>query len=124
MILVNIIHEGTLDDEKPYGAPFHAMGPVNVVANVTDLPGLATALQLNLGSGVCLHGSSQRVFPVDLNVYNVTAQRRVYDYFAAFTAQPEFNRSGFLWEGYSVAGVKAVPAASTAVPDRDANLLV
>ena len=72
----------------------------------------------------CLHGTSALRFPIGLVDYNITAQRTVYNAFANFSSQPAFNTSFFLFEGYSVKGVKDVPAASTAFPDRGDNLLM
>lgn len=64
-------------------------------------------------------------FPIDLQSYSIKAQRAAFDKFAKVTSEiPQLNRSMFLFEGYSLQGVKAVPANSTASPFRDDNLLV
>lgn len=64
-------------------------------------------------------------FPVDIQEYNPTAQRTAFDYFSKMTHQnPALTYSLFLFEGYSLQGVKAVPTDSTAFPHRDGNLLV
>ena len=64
-------------------------------------------------------------FPVGLLTYNVTASRRIYDYFKNVTIEtPAFNGSFIVFEGYSLEGMKAVDPASTAFPHRADNLLV
>jgi FAD/FMN-containing dehydrogenase len=70
-------------------------------------------------------GAVNMRFPIDLQEYNIQAQRAVFDTFARVTSEiPQFNNSLFLFEGYSLQGVKAVPHESTAFPFRDGNLLV
>jgi hypothetical protein len=77
-------------------------------------------------SPACQHqGLANLRFPVDLYTYDTKAQRLVFDEFALATQRnPALNRSFFLFEGYSLQAVKAVPADSTAVPFRHNNLLV
>jgi len=60
-----------------------------------------------------------------MNTYNSRAQRAVYDRFAEITTQiPQLNKSFFLFEGYSLKGVKAIPDKSTAFAHRQDNLLL
>jgi hypothetical protein len=62
---------------------------------------------------------------VNLQTYNIPAQRAVFDLFAKTTKEtPQFNGSLFLFEGYSLEGVQAIPADSTAFSQRAAHLLV
>lgn len=70
-------------------------------------------------------GFSNIRFPIDLQTYNVKAQRKVYNQFtAALKETPALNNSLFLFEGYSLQGVKSVNDKSTAFPFRQNNLLV
>lgn len=70
-------------------------------------------------------GLSHIRFAVNLHQYNPIAQRAALDYFSSVTHNnPALNRSIFLFEGYSVQGVKSVPSYSSAFPDREANILV
>lgn len=58
--------------------------------------------------------------------YNVTTQRTLYNLFnQKIAAYPEIIPSGYLWhEGYSTAGVQAIPSDSTAYPHREQNHLL
>jgi hypothetical protein len=73
----------------------------------------------------CQSGSVAMLFPIDLKSYDVPALRLVYDAFSEIMQRvPAFNNSLFLLEGYSVQGVQAVPAATTAFPHRSQKLLL
>jgi hypothetical protein len=74
----------------------------------------------------CQHsGLANTRFPVDIKSYNIQSMRKVYDTFADVTQKtPELNGSFFLFEGYSLKGVKDVPRDSTAFAFRDDNILV
>lgn len=64
-------------------------------------------------------------FPVSLEYYNPTAQRKAFDTFASVTHQhPALYNSMYMFEGYSLQGVQDIPADSTAFPHRQDNLLV
>ena len=64
-------------------------------------------------------------FPLDLQTYDVPAQRRVYDLFSSTLKEtPALNGSAFLFEGYSVQGIKAKPSKDSAYAFRESNLLV
>lgn len=77
------------------------------------------------GDPPCQRGRVGMLFPVYLKSYDVPALRLVYDAFSEIMQRvPAFNNSLFLLEGYSVQGVQAVPAATTAVPHRSQNLLL
>lgn len=118
------MYEGTLEEEQPYGASFHELGPLSVESGLTDLPGLAPLTVNSIGSVACDYGSSAQRFPIGLIDYNTTALRLVFDYYSNFSAQPEFNNSLWLFEGYSDKGVKDIPENSTAFPHRADNLLM
>lgn len=64
-------------------------------------------------------------FPVNVQNYNIQAQREVYDLFAKGTSEtPEFSNSYIMFEGYPVHGVKSIPSESSAFPHRDDNILI
>lgn len=64
-------------------------------------------------------------FPISISQYNIEAQRAVYNAFRDLTTTyPAFNGSLFLFEGYAVEGVKAVPDENTAFTHRQDNLLM
>lgn len=63
-------------------------------------------------------------FPIDLEEYNITAQRIAMDTFSNYTHQnTAYNGSRILFEGYSLQGVQAVDPNSTAFAHRQGHLL-
>ncbi|KAJ5273272.1 hypothetical protein N7478_008397 [Penicillium angulare] len=87
---------------------------------------LAKWLRMEETSPPCQkEGNTQLRFPVDLQEFNPTAQHAAFDLFSKTANEaPALAASLFLLEGYSIQGVKVIPADSTAVPNRDANLLI
>jgi hypothetical protein len=60
-----------------------------------------------------------------MNTHNIAAQREAFDAFNELTGKyPAFKSSVYLDEGYSLQGMRAVPDRSTAVADRQYNILV
>ncbi|KAL8929082.1 MAG: hypothetical protein Q9172_000625 [Xanthocarpia lactea] len=83
------------------------------------------AASQDIGSGVCAHGQTWRLFPLGLKKYNVNANRQVYDLFRQLVAKhPNFNRTVGQFENYALQGVRAVDPASTAYANRDDDILV
>ena len=111
--------------EAIYAAPFHALGPVTVQAGNGTYPELPAVIGSSDSDAGCAHGLTWQRFPISLQSYSTTAQRKVFTAFSVLTeTYPALNGSSFIFEGYSVAGVKAVPDASTAYPYRQDNLLL
>lgn len=70
-------------------------------------------------------GLSYIRFPVNVQNYNIKAQREACDMFARVTKDnPEFTNSFFMFEGYSLDAVKAIPDESTAFPHRQDNIII
>jgi hypothetical protein len=109
-----------------YSAPFHNIETaIPIQSGAATLPEVASLTENGNDGPACGHGTSSLRFPVGLQKYNVTAQRAVYDKFKEITTQiPALGSSFFLFEGYPVKGVKAVPEESTAFPHRKDNLLL
>ena len=101
------------------------MGPVIVQSGVATYPELTTVIGTDNNGPSCQHGSTVMRFPVGIKRYDPKIQRAVFDVFSAITSEiPAFNSSIFLFEGYSLQGMKAVPASNTAYPHREDNLLM
>jgi hypothetical protein len=125
-IMFYILQEGVTVVDSEYTDPFLALGSISTDAaggSYTDLPEWTGNAD---DSPPCQKsGLVNTRFPIDLQTYNIAAQRQVYDLFANATQQtPALNNSLFLFEGYSLQGVKAVPSNATAFPFRADNLLV
>ncbi|RYP61604.1 hypothetical protein DL769_007637 [Monosporascus sp. CRB-8-3] len=126
VIMFFILQEGVESVDSSYTNYFHELGPVvtdSAGGSYTDLP--AWTGNANTSPPCQKAGLVNMRFPVDVETYNIRAQRQVYDLFAsAIQETPALNNSLFLFEGYSLQGVKAVPSESTAFPFRGDNLLL
>ncbi|KAI0154909.1 FAD binding domain protein [Xylariaceae sp. FL1272] len=126
LIMFFILQEGATTVDPVYTKPFINLGPIVTDASggsYTDLP--AWTGNSNDALPCQKAGLTNNRFPIDLQTYNVAAQRKVYDLFASATQEtPALNGSLFLFEGYSLDGVKAIPSEKTAFPNRAGNLLV
>lgn len=121
-----ILQEGAEAVDEKYTAPFTALGPVVSQAGAGDYTQIPEWTGNALDSLPCQKsGLVNTRFPIDLKTYNTKAQREVYDLFASTLREiPALNGSLFLFEGYPLQGVQAIPSDSTAYPFRDNHLLV
>ncbi|KAK8037952.1 hypothetical protein PG994_014719 [Apiospora phragmitis] len=122
-----IVYEGTPEQASPYTSKMEALGPATTAFNTTAYPGLAVLTGNDRGAKLCTeNGDHVLRFPIDLRGFNVTAHRAAYAIFDEVSQAYPALGSGtlFLNEGYSVRAVRAVPAASTAYPDRFNNILL
>ena len=81
-----------------------------------------------LGGGVddplCEPGKTHVIGTAGLEVYNVTAQRAIYDlYNQKISQQPRLADTRVLVEGYSVRGVRNFASDDSAYPFRADNIL-
>lgn len=125
MIVFIVEYAGTKVQAEPLYAPFLTLNPV-VATNVTvPYTGVAHASGSGVEDPVCAKGLSWKLFPVGLQVYNITTNRAIYNIYSKMVREnPEFNNSVVQFEGYSMQAVKAVDPASTAYAHRADNLLL
>lgn len=95
--------------------------PISHSAETVSLLGLAKAFGLDSDGPGSAHGLAWQRLPVSMVSYNIPALRSVYNIFASMPSQ--FHGSFVIFEAYNMHGVQAVPADSTAFPDRENNLL-
>lgn len=121
-----LVYEGTEEQAAPYAAQLLALDPVAVTSLTTTYPGLAVPTNNDQNAFPCQDtGTHSLRFPIDLEQFNVSAHRQAFAIFNdAMNTYPGLNGSSFLNEGYSVRAVQAIPADSTAYPDRSNNLLL
>lgn len=126
LLMFYILQEGVTTVDSQYTAPFDELGPTAANAASGSYTEIPTWTAMSLDDIVCQDaGTAGLRFPVDLLEYNVTALQNAYDIFATATQEtPALNGSIFLFEGYSLQGVQAVPQESTAVSYRGDRLLV
>lgn len=121
-----VLQEGVTKVDSVWTDPFFELDPVVTDAAGGIYPDLPAWTGNGNESPPCQKSGFVNIrFPIDLQVYSISAQRKAYDLFAqGMKENPEFINSLFLFEGYSLQGMKAVERASTAFPFRDDNLLI
>ncbi|GAW23817.1 hypothetical protein ANO14919_133940 [Xylariales sp. No.14919] len=126
IIYLWIFQEGATSVDPAYSKPFHHLGPSTTGVGSGTYLDVPRWLGWDSDAPSCQNsGLANTRFPIDIRSYNVQAIRKAYDLFADVTQKiPELNGSRFLFEGYSLQGVKAVPGESTAYAFREDNLLV
>ncbi|KAL8947996.1 MAG: hypothetical protein Q9222_005778 [Ikaeria aurantiellina] len=125
-MLVQFSYAGTEEEARPLLDKLTDLSPVLVKKNSSLLPNeIQPAASQDIDSGVCKPGNTWRLFPLGLKVYNITANRQVYELQKQLIAEhPEFSGSVAQFENYAVEGLKAVDPASTAYAHRDDDILV
>ncbi|KAI1827430.1 FAD binding domain protein [Xylaria intraflava] len=126
LIMFYILQEGVTEVDSTWTKPFQALGPI-----ATDGQG-GTYMDVAAWTGngnqdpPCQKAGLVNIrFPIDTLTYDPAAQREVYDMFADATQKtPALNGSLFLFEGYSLQAVQAVPSEQTAFPFRGDRLLI
>ena len=120
-----IIQEGVSTVNPAYTQPFRDLGPFSIEPATGTYRDVSAWVGINLDAPPCQKaGLSNPRFPVYLERYNATAQAEVYALFKAITAGTSpFANSLFMFEGYSMQGVKGVADTSAAYAYRGDNLL-
>ncbi|KAE8423995.1 hypothetical protein BDV36DRAFT_303328 [Aspergillus pseudocaelatus] len=125
VILFYIIQEGVKTVDSAYTKPFHDIGPLSKEPKGGSYTDLAEWTGISLSSPPCQKaGLVNPRFPNYLEEYNVPAQKKAYEIFAnAIRGSSPFNNSIFMFEGYSMQGVKAIDSKSSAFAFRGENIL-
>ncbi|KAJ6436729.1 FAD binding domain-containingprotein [Purpureocillium lavendulum] len=125
IIVFYIIQEGVKAVDRLYTKPFRDIGPVSVEPSSGTYTDLATWTGIALESPPCQsEGFANPRFPIYLESYNITAQKKAYDVFARATHEnANFSNSLFMFEGFSKQGVRAFRDQSSAFAYRGDNLL-
>ncbi|KAJ3572917.1 hypothetical protein NPX13_g4887 [Xylaria arbuscula] len=116
-------YDGTSTEAEKLLAKFNNIPAIVNEQGDVSYPELLVAQETDSASSSC---SSQRYIgaSVNLQTYNVTAQRTLYDLFNKNVAlQPDFgSNSRLYYEGFSSIASQAIDSASTAYPHRDEYL--
>ncbi|TDZ67831.1 FAD-linked oxidoreductase chyH [Colletotrichum trifolii] len=126
IILFWIIQEGVTVVDAAYTQPFHDLGPLSAEPTAGTYLDLAAWTGIALDSIPCQKaGLNNPRFPIYVESYSIEAQRKAYDLFASSirNSTSPFYNSLFMFEGYSVKGVRDVDHDSTAFAYRGDNLL-
>ena len=129
-IVFHVIQEGVTTVNPTHTQPFRVIGPFSTQSRSGTYRDLATWTGISSTSPPCLNmgaGLANPRWPIYLPSYNSTAQRQLYNLFSSIVTgeSSPFSHSLFMFEGYSMHGVKAVDRASSAYAFRtDDNLLI
>ncbi|KAK4172529.1 hypothetical protein QBC36DRAFT_337676 [Triangularia setosa] len=120
-----IIQEGVTAVDTAYTAPFISLGPISVTNNTGTYKDVSSWVGISLDGPPCQKtGAANPRFPLYLEQYNPSAMATLYGAFKDGTnSSSPFANSLFMFEGYSMQGVKAIDSASTAYAFREDNLL-
>ncbi|KAA8641456.1 hypothetical protein EYZ11_002260 [Aspergillus tanneri] len=125
VIVFYIIQEGVKTVDTAYTKPFHDLGPLSIDPQSGSYTDLAEWTGIATTSPPCQKaGLVNPRFPNYLEAYNPAAQKKAYSVFADATrGDSVFSRSLFMFEGYSMEGVKAIDSKSAAFAFRSENIL-
>jgi hypothetical protein len=125
VLRVLLIYQGTHEEASKIFQPFQNIPYISVQLNTTNYAGTTKIIGVAEDGAGCRPPGSRHSLPISLETYNLTATRQAYSLFNNYTAKhKEFSRSQVLFESYSVQGVRAVSDESSAVSDRQFNILV
>ena len=106
-------------------APFDQLGAVSEQGGNIPYTEVSAVLGGGLDSDLCAKNKTHIVATAGLQVYNVTAQRQIYDLFNQRVAEhPELGTARLVHEGYSVEGVRNIDPDRSAYPLRGDHLLM
>ncbi|TLD22417.1 hypothetical protein PspLS_08029 [Pyricularia sp. CBS 133598] len=120
-------YRGSEQDAERHLAPFNAIEAVRSGWGDVPLPGISAFQGTDLSSPICRHGLGDRLSATaGLQVYNVTAERAIFDAFAArAVSDPALAAGmGILHEGYATAAVTAGAEDESAFPFRSDHHLM
>lgn len=120
-------YRGCAEEAERLLAPFNAIKSVWNAQGDVPYPEVSIIQGTGVEGYLCNSENTIRTITVaGLQVYNVTAQQQIYDGFKKRIAEnPTLAASGIIiHEGYSTAGVDAIPSHSSAYPFRSDHLLV
>ena len=105
--------------------PFHDIKPLSIEPISGTYQDLANWTGIALASPPCQKfGTANPRFPLYLQKYSIPAMEQAYELFAKnVRGSSPFNNSIYMFEGYAMEEVHAIPAASAAFGFRDENIL-
>jgi len=122
------LFNGLPSESRKYTQAFHDLKPISSSSDEIEYPHHPAAVLSSQSDPACQKlGSTASAlrFPIDLDSYNVTAMRSLYEVFdKGIKDEAQLDTSMMMIEGYSVQAVQSVPDESTAVPFRSKRLLL
>ncbi|KAI2620857.1 hypothetical protein GGS21DRAFT_541800 [Xylaria nigripes] len=120
-------YRGSAEEAQIYLSPFDAIESVSDESGDVPYPQVAHIQSTGLSDFACQHHHQQVSTAAGLQVYNLTAERKIFDGFKRrIHSDPDIvARSSILHEGYATAGVDAQDPKLSAYPFRtDHHLMI
>lgn len=118
------LYDGAQADAVATLKPFDQLQPLSVTDVNIPYTEINTPIGGAINSSLCEPNKSHVIGTANLQTYNVTAQRAIYDLYNQNIRQhPELGGTRVLVEGYAVKGVKSFKSEDSAFPLRDDNIL-
>lgn len=118
------MYAGPQADAEPHLTPFDNIEAIMIEDGNVPYTEIADATGTGLKSPLCEPGFVHMHYTSGLQVWNITAQRQIYDLFnKKIQKNPAFSSSAVVMEDYSHEGVAAFEPATSAYPWRDRSLL-
>lgn len=120
IIMWSFAYRGPAEEAERHLAPFNAIESVFEVSGDVPYSKIPSVQGTGYSDPICQHGSVHSTSTAGLQVYNLTAERLIYDGFKRRVAQDADLAAGtvIIHEGYSTEGVDAVDPDSSAYPFR------
>ena len=127
VIFWTFAYRGSADKAEKILAPFNAIKPAYQQMDDVPYTHIAHAQGYSLSDPICQHGSVHSTSTAFLQVYNLTAERLIYEGFKRRVSQYADLTAGaaIMHEGYSTQAVEAMNPADSAYPFRaDRHLML
>lgn len=118
VILSNFFFDGPPEELKKHLAGFAKVPQMFNMTKTGNYPDIYTLGMSHEASPQCIGNNFKNLMGVELDKYNPAVQKKIYDVFNEFTADPRFALSSVLYDNYGRQGMLAVPEESTAIKFR------
>ncbi|UPK95421.1 hypothetical protein LCI18_006356 [Fusarium solani-melongenae] len=124
VLLFLMVYDGSEKEVAPHAKPYLNLKPIFNSTQEISYSEISAIFAFDDNSVACKKGIRTQGYSLNLQKYHVPTQRAVYDEFSKFiTNNPDFKRSYVIFEGYPLQGVRAIDASTTAVADRESNII-
>lgn len=125
MIACNFIYAGPQQDAEPHLAPFESINSIIRSENNVPYTEISRLLGGAEDSDLCAKGKKHITSTAGLQVYNISAERLLYDLYNQKVGEhPGLSDTKLVHQGYSVLGVSRQDPDDSAYPLRDDYLLM
>jgi hypothetical protein len=122
----SFVYAGPAVDAEKLLEPFNKIGPISEEIGDVPYPEIPDIQGTGLDSDACVPNRTYALSTAGIQVYNITAERQIYEaYNAKIAKYPDLVLGARIThEGYSNKAMKSVNSASSAFPFRDENHLL